>query len=216
VKSDQNGEKALGIMLQNGAEYINLSGQGSTNMQQGGNRWDANYYKKMTANQREYGNIDQATGARYNADQMRVQLREETLVPVKQAVQAGEVEVRKTVHEKEQSVPVNLTREEVYVERHAVDRPVAPGEIGDMKDESIRVPVYEEQAQLQKQTRVREEVSIGKQAVQEQQNLKGTVRHEHAEVVNSGDVQVRGDAGTSTNADYTTDSDTYTDTTSTD
>jgi uncharacterized protein (TIGR02271 family) len=66
------------------------------------------------------------------------------------------------------------------------------------------VPIYEEQARLQKQARVREEVSIGKKAVQEQQNLKGPVRHEHAEIVNSGDVQVRGD------------SDTYTDTASAD
>jgi len=208
VDSSTNGEKALATMLQNGAEYINLRNLGGQGMS--GDARDANYYMNQKTNQREYGEIDQATGKRRTADQTRLQLREETLVPVKQAVQAGEVEVRKTVHEKEQQVPVNLTREEVYVDRQAVDRPVAPGEIDQMQDEVLRVPVYEEQAELQKQARVREEVTIGKKAVQEQENLSGTVRHEHAEVVQSGNAQVSGDVDTNirdsqaTSTDYTT------------
>jgi len=213
VDSGKNGERVLGIMLQNGAEYINLRNLGGQAASR--DAMDANYYLSRKTNEREYGEMDQATGRRRNADQMRLQLREETLVPVKQAAQAGEVEVRKTVHEKEQQVPVNVSREEVYVERHAVDRPVAPGEIDEMQDEVLRVPVYEEQAELQKQARVREEVTIGKQAVQEQQNLSGTVRHEHAEVVQSGNAQVSGDVETNvrdqnmgnaqtTNTEYTT------------
>jgi len=215
VDSGANGQRALEVMLQNGAEYINLSNQGGQGAS--GQSMDANYYLNQNANEREYGQLDQATGRRRNADQMRLQLREETLVPVKQAVQAGEVEVRKTVHEKEQQVPVNVTRQEVYVERHAVDRPAAPGEIDEMQDQVLRVPVYEEQAELQKQSRVREEVTIGKQAVQEQQNFSGTVRHEHAEVVQSGNTQVSGDVESgmgnqaarntqrTTDADYTAD-----------
>src|SRR5436305_11553712 len=104
VESGKNGDKALATMLQNGAEYINLrslGGQGKS-----GDAMDANYYSNRQANEREYGEIDQTTGGRRNADQMRLQLREETLVPVKQAVQAGEVQVKKTIHEKEQQVPV--------------------------------------------------------------------------------------------------------------
>lgn len=208
VDSGKNGEKALATMLQNGAEYINLRNQGMQGMS--GDAMDANYYLNRNANEREYGEIDQTVGRRRNADQMRLQLREETLVPVKQAVQAGEVEVRKTVHEKEQQVPVSVSREEVYVERHAVDRPVAPGEVDEMQDQVLRVPVYEEQAELQKQARVREEVTIGKKATQEQQNLSGTVRHEHAQIVQSGNANVSGDVESTgnaqtTNTEYTTD-----------
>jgi len=57
-------------------------------------------------------------------------------------------------------------------------------------DQVISVPVYEETVELQKHTRVREEVSLGKRAVEEQQTLTGTTRHEEAELQQSGDVRV--------------------------
>ena len=191
------GEDALNILLDSGAEYMNLHGQGSQQSgQKSGQRYDANYYQKLNTDQRQYGRYDESLGRARNAEELRLQLREETLSATKSANQAGEVEVRKVVHEKEQQVPVNLKHEQVVIERNAVDRPADAGEITDMQDEVIRVPVYEETAQLEKQARVREEVTIGKEAVQEQQTLSGTTRHEHVEVVNSGDVEVRGDAGT--------------------
>jgi uncharacterized protein (TIGR02271 family) len=197
------GEDALNILLDSGAEYMNLHGQGGqqsgrqqSGRQQSGQQYDANYYRNLNANQRQYGRYDENLGRARNAEELRLELREENLTATKTANQAGEVEVRKVVHEREQQVPVNLQHEQVVIERNTVDRPADAGEINAMQDEVIRVPVYEEQAQLQKQARVREEVSIGKEAVQEQQTLTGTTRHEHAEVVNSGDVEVRGDAGT--------------------
>ena len=190
------GEDALNILLDSGAEYMNLHGQGG---QQSGQRYDTNYYQNLNANQRQYGRYDEKLGRARNAEEVSLQLREETLTANKSANQAGEVEVRKVVHEKEQQIPVNLKHEQVVIERHEVDRPAEAGEITDMQDEVIRVPVYEETAQLEKQARVREEVTIGKEAVQEQQTLSGTTRHEHVEVVNSGDVEVRGDASATTN-----------------
>ncbi len=195
TSGSNQGDKALGIMLQNGAEYINLSSrEGTSGDQKMSGKQDAAYYRNLETKKRQYGELDQTTGRRRDAEQTRLQLREETLTATKQAVKSGDVEIRKVVHEKQQEVPVNLTHEEVYIERKAVDREMAPGEMTDMKDEVIRVEVYEEQAQLQKQARVREEVTIGKKGVQEQQNLVGTARHEHAEVVQTGDVKVSGDA----------------------
>ncbi len=205
VDAGGRGDDALGVMLQNGAEYIDLAGTG-----QGGNmgaagagntndadmrRQQAAQYRNMPVDQRQYGMVDETTGSRKNADQTRVQLRDETLTPVKQSAEAGQVELHKVVHEKEQEVPVTLRREEVYIERTPVDRPVQAGEITDMKDETIRVPVYQEQAELQKQTRVREEVGIEKRAVEEQTTLTGTARHEHVEVTPTEGVQVQGNAG---------------------
>ena len=196
------GEDALNILLDSGAEYMNLHGdksQGQSSSQTtSGQKYDANYYQNLKSDQRQYGRYDETRGRALTNEELRVQLREETLSATKTANQAGEVEVRKVVHEREQQIPVNLTHEQVVIERTAVDRPADAGEITDMQDEVIRVPVYEEQAQLQKQARVREEVTIGKEAVQEQQTLSGTTRHEHVEVVNTGDVEVRGDAGTTT------------------
>ncbi|MEO6457869.1 MAG: YsnF/AvaK domain-containing protein [Chloroflexia bacterium] len=202
------GEDALNILLDSGAEYMNLHGQGQGQGQsQGGSqsdqRYDANYYQNLQREQRQYGRYDENLGRARNEEEINVQLREETLTATKTANQAGEVELRKVVHEKEQQIPVALQHEQVVIERHAVDRPADAGEITDMQDEVIRVPVYEEQAQLQKQARVREEVTIGKEAVQEQQTLSGTTRHEHVEIVNSGDVEVRGDADVTTSRSTT-------------
>jgi uncharacterized protein (TIGR02271 family) len=178
---------------------MNLHGQGqSRGGSQSGQQYDANYYKNLQREQRQYGRYDEKLGRARNEEETRMQLREETLTANKTANQAGEVELRKVVHEKEQQIPVNLKHEQVVIERRDVDRPAEAGEITDMQDEVIRVPVYEEQAQLQKQACVREEVTIGKEAVQEQQTLSGTTRHEHVEVSNSGDVEVRGDADVTT------------------
>jgi uncharacterized protein (TIGR02271 family) len=194
IVSGDRGEEAMRLMLQMGAEYINISDKGGTsgyNWMQG-QAQGADYYQNLDSNRRQYG-WDENQGRSWNEDELRVQLREETLQPVKQAVQSGEVQINKTVHEREQEVPVNLRHEEVYVNRQAVDRPASPGEIGDMQDEVVRVPVYEEQAELQKQARVREEVNIGKRAVEEQQTLTGTTRHEHLEVNETGDTRIEGD-----------------------
>lgn len=219
------GEDALGIMLQNGAENIDMSknmggsATGSTsgstttttttsNTGNTGNTgaYDADYYKRMQntdVNSRQYGQHNQDMGRAQTADEMRVQLREETLTPVKQNVQAGEVQLQKVVHEKQEQVPVTLRHEEVIIERTPVDRPANAGDIGDMTDQVISVPVYEEQAELQKQARVREEVNIGKRTEERQETLSGTARHEHLEVTQQGDVQVTGDTQGMTERDTT-------------
>ena len=190
------GEDALDILLDAGAEYMNLHEHGgSKGSSKSSNQHDVTYYQNLERDERQYGRYDETRGRALNEEELSLQLREETLSATKTATQAGEVEVHKVVHEREQQIPVNLQHEQVVIERHAVNRPAEPGEITDMQDQVIRVPVYEEQAQLQKQARIREEVTIGKEAVQEQQTLSGTTRHEHVEVVNSGDVEVRDDAG---------------------
>jgi uncharacterized protein (TIGR02271 family) len=132
-----------------------------------------------------------------------VQLREETLQPVKQAVQTGEVGVRKTVREQQHEVPVNLRREEVTIDRQAVDRPADPREIGDMREESFSVPVYEEQAELQKQARVYEEVTLSKQPIEEQRTVTGTTRREELDVTENGDAALRGNPAVRTGENWT-------------
>jgi len=188
VFADAGGQadQAMDIMFEHGAENIDIKG---------GQTRGASYYQdiqNLDTQRRQYGRIDTQTGRGRTADEMRVQLREEELIPTKQAVQAGEVELRKTVHEEQREVPVNLQREQVTIERHAVDRPLGEGEFGDLRDETIDVPVYEERAELQKRGRVAEEVTIGKDVTQEQQTMRGTVRREDIDVDQQGNVRVQG------------------------
>jgi uncharacterized protein (TIGR02271 family) len=192
VEGQGRGEDALGIMLQYGAEYLNLSGQGGSTggSQMQGEQYDASRYREIGQDQRQYGQYDQEMGRARNAEEMRVQLRREELVPTKQAVQAGEVEVHKVVHERQEQIPVTARHEEVYVERRPVQGDARADEIRDTDDEVMRVPVYEERVDVQKQTRVAEEVTIGKRTVEEQGTVTGTTRHEHIEV-DDQDVRTR-------------------------
>jgi len=123
--------------------------------------------------------------------EQRLQLREEELRARKQPVEAGEVHLRKDVVTEEQTLNVPVSREEVYIER----RP-ASGEVSDApidEGETIEVPVREEQVQVEKQAVVREEIGLGKRKVQENQQVRDTVRREKARIEREGDVTVRGD-----------------------
>jgi len=123
------------------------------------------------------------------ASQDRMQLREEELVANKQTVETGQVHVGKEVRSEQRSLEVPVTREEVTIERTPVDRrpsdrPMADG------DQTISVPVHEEQVDVQKRAVVYEEVGVGKRAVQDTEHVSGTVRREEARVERDGDVSL--------------------------
>jgi uncharacterized protein (TIGR02271 family) len=124
-----------------------------------------------------------------------MQLKEERLRAEKENVKAGEVSLRKDVVTEQKSMDVPVTHEEVVVERRPVEgRRPATGDI--REGETIRVPVHEEKVRLEKQAVVTEEVSVGKRPVTETERVSGTVRREEARVDTTGDVDVRGAAGT--------------------
>jgi len=130
-------------------------------------------------------------------DRGRVVLHDEELRARKTPMEAGEAVIRKDVVSEEQTVEVPVRREEVYIERHPASGERADGEIGEGGE--IRVPVMEERAELEKRTVAREEVGIGKRAVEDTEHLSGTVRHEEARIETEGDVNVRGAAAPGSN-----------------
>jgi len=119
-----------------------------------------------------------------------LQLREEELEPRKHMEQTGEVKLRKEVHTEHRTMDVPVSREEVVVERHPVDR--RPADSADFRPEgeTIRVPVREEQVTVEKRPVVTEEVTVGKRPVTDTQKVSGTVRREEAKVVREGDIDV--------------------------
>jgi uncharacterized protein (TIGR02271 family) len=87
---------------------------------------------------------------------------------------------------------VPVTREEVTIERHPVDRRPSDSPIGEA--ETIRVPVREEQVVVDKQAVVYEEISVGKRDVQETQHVSDTVRREEAVIDKEGKVEIEGES----------------------
>lgn len=124
----------------------------------------------------------------------RLELREEELQVRKQSVESGEVALTKDVVSEQRTLEVPVTREEVVVERHAVDRRPSDRPLEE-RSEVIEVPVREEQVTLEKRPVVYEQVDVGKRAVQETQQVSGTVRREELAVEREGDVTVGGERG---------------------
>jgi len=118
-----------------------------------------------------------------------MKLHEEQLHARKEAVQAGEVTLRKETRIEHKTIEVPVKKEEVVVERRSVHGAVASS--ADLKEgEVIRVPVSEEKVRVEKTPVVTEEVTVGKRVVEGTEQVSGTVRKEDVKVVRQGDVKV--------------------------
>ncbi|HEX6107665.1 MAG TPA: YsnF/AvaK domain-containing protein [Gemmatimonadales bacterium] len=122
-------------------------------------------------------------------DQERLELREEELDIEKRKVQAGEVRVRKEVVTEQKNIEVPVSREEVVIERRPVAGREASG-AGIGGSEEIRVPLTEEEVDVSKRTRVREEIEVGKRRIDETQRVSDTVRREEAKIDTEGDATI--------------------------
>jgi uncharacterized protein (TIGR02271 family) len=133
-----------------------------------------------------YGTGDEQPG------RTRLRRYEEQLQAQTTPQQVGDVTVSKRVVEERQTIEVPVTREEVRVERRPVDATTtydASGAVGDpaatgeaFAGETIRVPVMEEQVQVQKVARPVEEIEISKVQTQDTRQVDDTVRREEFDV----------------------------------
>jgi uncharacterized protein (TIGR02271 family) len=134
------------------------------------------------------------TGATSEGDTMR--LREEQLETRTTPVETGRVQVGKDIVEEQRRVDVPVTREEVVVERHPVDRRPADQPIDATERETIEVPVREEQVEVEKRPVVYEEVGIGKRTTRDTEQVSDTVRREELRVDREGDASLGGTVDT--------------------
>ena len=119
-----------------------------------------------------------------------LKLLEERLMVSKERFVAGSVEVGKRVETRQEQVSVELEREEVIIERHAVTdaRPVEGAVLGN-GSQTLHIELEAERANVSKQTFVTEEVTVGKREVTDSQTVTETVGKEVLEVTRSGDVR---------------------------
>ena len=131
------------------------------------------------------GRSDQGQGRgteRQRPERETIPVAEERLAVEKRQTKLGEAQVRKTVEEEQQTVPVELEREEVRVDqRDVADRPVQAGDQV-FQEGTIRVPVRGEVAEVNKEAVVTGEVVVGKERTTERQDVTDTVRRERVEV----------------------------------
>jgi len=123
-----------------------------------------------------------------------VELHEEKLDVEKSAEEVGEVVARKEVRTEQRTIEVHVQREEVVIERHRVpegERELAPGETEIREGEEIRIPVREEQVEVEKTPVVSEEVTIGKRKTTDEEKVQETLRKEELRVDQEGQADVR-------------------------
>lgn len=117
---------------------------------------------------------------------------EEELAVGKRKVEAGSVNVHKTVETEHVRETVPVKREEVTVERRKVtgDGAARGGEVQIEKDE-IRVPVMEEEVVARKQAVAKEEVVIRKDVVEDEKVVEADLKKERIDVDREGDPRQR-------------------------
>lgn len=108
---------------------------------------------------------------------------EEELKVGKRLVEQGRVQIFSHVVERPVSEQVTLREEHVVVERRPVDRPVTDADMGAFKEGSMELTEYAEQAVVQKEARVVEEVVVGREVTEHTEVVQDTVRRTDVEVV---------------------------------
>ena len=128
----------------------------------------------------------QATGTARRAEsgeQQHIPVVEEELRVGKQQVQTGGVRVNARVQETPVEEQVQLRQEHVRVERHPTDRPATAADFNQaFKGGTIEVTERAEEAVVQKEARVVEEVVVGKEASQRTETVRDTVRRTDVDV----------------------------------
>ncbi|MDQ2683519.1 MAG: DUF2382 domain-containing protein, partial [Chloroflexota bacterium] len=121
--------------------------------------------------------VDDRAATTTGTDHITVPVHEEELTATTRERAAGDVRVSKRVVEEDQVLDVPVTEERVSVTRRTVDRDATTGE-NVFTEETIDVPLRAEEVDLQKRTRVAEEIEIDKERVQRTERVGGTVRRE--------------------------------------
>jgi len=120
-------------------------------------------------------------------NELRVQRAEEELVSGTREREIGGVHLRKRVRTDRERVKVPKRREEVHVERVAVDREASEAEIG---EEEFFVPVIEEEVVVEKRPVAKEEIHLRKEVVKEEEVIERDVRKEEVDIDDETERQV--------------------------
>lgn len=122
----------------------------------------------------------EGTSRRNTAEERTVQLKEEEVKVGKRQVEAGGVRLHKIVRTETINQPVELSREEIVIERVPGNQ-AAPTDV-QFQEEDIFIPLRREEAVVQKEARVREEVRVGKKTEVERSQVTEKVRKEDLQV----------------------------------
>ncbi|MFB9240249.1 YsnF/AvaK domain-containing protein [Massilia antarctica] len=116
------------------------------------------------------------------ADTRAIPVIQEELKVGKREVQRGGVRIYQRIVETPVSESIGLREEHINVERRAVDKMVDPADIAAFQENTIELRETAEEAVVEKTARMVEEVIVGKQVTQRQEQINDTVRHTEVDI----------------------------------
>ncbi len=128
------------------------------------------------------GNTQLQVGQQRVGETQAIPIIQEELKIGKREVQRGGVRIFNRMVETPVHESVGLREEHVKVERHAVDRPINPADLNAFKETTIEMRETAEEAVIEKTARVVEEVVVGKNVTQRNEQIDDTVRRTEVDV----------------------------------
>ncbi|NHZ42690.1 DUF2382 domain-containing protein [Massilia aquatica] len=107
---------------------------------------------------------------------------QEELKVGKREVQRGGVRIYQRIVETPVSESIGLREERVNVQRRVVDRLVDPADIAAFQETTIELRETAEEAVVEKSARMVEEVIVGKEVTQRQEQINDTLRHTEVDI----------------------------------
>jgi uncharacterized protein (TIGR02271 family) len=114
----------------------------------------------------------------------KIPIIEENIEVGKREVRTGGVRVRSRIVERPVEESVRLREERVSVERNTVDRPATSADLENFQERNIEMVERAEVPVVNKEARVVEEVSIGKEVEERNETIQDTVRKTEVDVEN--------------------------------
>jgi len=127
-----------------------------------------------------------------NQNDGKLQLHKEELDITKNNVDAGEVVISKDVVEEQKSVDVPVMHEEVVIKRTPMNNERSDSSA--ISQETITIPVSQEQVEVNKYAVTTEEISASKRQVEETQQVQESLKREEAHVDTTGSVNIVSDS----------------------
>ena len=118
-------------------------------------------------------------------EEIRIPLAREEFTATVRPVRGSTVRIAKRVTTEDQVLEVPVTQEEIRVERRIVERPGDASGAEVFEQIVIEIPLYRDRLDVQKRTRVSDEIIVTKEVVHSTERLRDTVRRE--EVFVDGD-----------------------------
>jgi len=171
-------DRASDILERAGA--INLDEQEATWRKSGWAGYDAAAHSTMRS--ATSTGVTGTAGVRDGSDET-LKVVEERLTIGKRAVEGGRVCGRSYIVEQPVEEQVTLHEERIHVERHPVDRAATAADVAAFLERTIEATARSEEAVVDKEVRVVEEIGITKQAGDRVETVRDTLRRTEVEIV---------------------------------